>query len=93
MDLSAPIDAITAALMEKYAATLKSVPALRGAAQIVELAIETLQKELPEAPSTVSEKRASDSKAKQEAVSAGRLDQIAKRGQPTPEDDSVGRLL
>ena len=71
---------------------LKTVPALRSASHVVELAIETLQIELPAVPPTVNEKRATESKAKQEAVSAGRLEKIAKRGKPSPEDDAVGRM-
>ena len=92
VDLSAPIDTLMETLTDKYGETLKSVPALRSASQIVELAIETLQKELPSAPPTVNEKRGAESKAKQEAVSAGRLEKIAKRGKPSPEDDVVGRM-
>ena len=92
VDLSAPIETLMAALTEKYGETLKSVPALRSAIQIVELAIETLQRELPSPPPTVNEKRGAESKAKQEAVSAGRLDKISKRGKPSAEDDAVGRL-
>merc|ERR1711871_703068 len=92
VDLSVPIDTLMAALTDKYGETLKSVPALRSASQIVELAIETLQRELPDAPPTVNEKRAAESEAKRESVSAARLDKIATRGKPTADDDSVGRL-
>lgn len=92
VDLSASIETLMGALTDKYANTLKSVPALRSASQIVELAIETLQRELPDAPPTVNEKRAADSETKREAVSAARLDKITTRGKPTPDDDSVGRL-
>ena len=92
VDLSAPIETLMDALTDKYAKTLKSVPALRSASQIVELAIETLQRELPDAPPSVNEKRAAESEAKRESVSAARLNKIATRGKPTPDDDSVGRL-
>ena len=71
---------------------MKAVPALRGAAQIVELAIETLVMELPPIPQTVTEKKGAESKSKQQAVSAGRLEKIAKRGSPSESDDSVGRM-
>ena len=79
-------------LEEKFESTLKAIPALRGASQIVELAIETLKMELPPVPPTVTEKKGAESKAKQQAVSAGRLEKISKRGSPTAEEDSVGRL-
>jgi hypothetical protein len=71
-----------------------SIPqALRGAAQIIELAIETLKKELPPAPPSVKELRRAESQAKQSVVSQGRLEGIKNRGKPKSEDDnSVGRM-
>jgi hypothetical protein len=92
VDFSLPIDDLVTTLNEKYGPTLKAVPALRGAAQIVELAIETLVMELPPIPQTVTEKKGAESKSKQQAVSAGRLEKIAKRGSPSESDDSVGRM-
>ena len=42
--------------------------ALRGAAQIIDLAVETLKKELPPPPPSVTELRQMESKAKQEGT-------------------------
>lgn len=90
------IDATMAALTTKYGTLMKNVPALRGAAQIVEIAIETLQRELPPAPPSVNDIRLSESKGKRESISAGRLDKIKSRGQPdgvtTGSDNGVGRM-
>lgn len=87
------IDTILAALMSKYSETMKSVPALRGAAQIVDLAIETLKKELPPAPPSVNDLRREESRSKREVISTGRLDKIKNRGKPTDEGASpVGRM-
>ena len=86
------VDAVLAALTKKYGDTLKSVPALRGASQIVDLAVETLRRELPPAPPAVNDIRREESKGKREAISAGRLDKIRNRGKPTEEGDAVGRL-
>ena len=67
--------------------------ALRGAAQIIELAIETLKKELPPAPPSVKELRRAESASKQSVVSQGRLEGIKNRGKPKSEEDSsVGRM-
>ena len=65
---------------------------MRGASQIIELAIETLKKELPPPPPTVAELRKSESSAKQKAVSDGRLDAIRNRGKPSIEEGPVGKL-
>lgn len=86
-------DEVGAELSKKHGNTLKSVAALRGAAQIIELAIETLKKELPPAPPSVKDLRRTESVAKQSVVSQGRLEGIKNRGKPKSEDDStVGRM-
>jgi hypothetical protein len=87
------IDTTMAALAAKYDAVMTAVPALRGASQIVKVAVETLKKELPPAPPTVNDIRRDESKAKREAISAGRLDSIKNRGKPSADGGSaVGRL-
>ena len=67
--------------------------ALRGATQIINLAIETLQKELPPVPPTPQELRMTESQAKQEVVTQLRLNAIRNRGKPvSTTDNTVGRL-
>eukprot|EP01041_Mallomonas_annulata_P000183 gene183-314_t len=67
--------------------------ALRGASQILELAIETLQRELPPPPPTIAELRATESASKQQAVAKMKLAAIRNRNQPkAPEESVVGRL-
>lgn len=86
-------DEVGADLTKKHGNTLKSVAALRGAAQIIELAIETLKRELPPAPPSVKDLRKTESTAKQSLVSQGRIEGIKNRGKPKSEDDSsVGRM-
>jgi hypothetical protein len=65
-----------------------------GANQIVSLAIETLRKELPPAPPSVTELRRAESSAKQQLVSAAKLDRTRNRGKPFEEEGEgpVGRL-
>lgn len=66
---------------------------MRGASQIVDLAIETLNQELPPPPPTVSEARRLESLAKKEEISKARLESIRNRGQPSAEGESVvGKL-
>ena len=78
---------------EMHGSTLRNVPALRGASQIIELAVETLEKELPPAPPSVNELRLMESTAKKEAVSASRLQGIRNRGKPKDNESStVGKL-
>lgn len=91
--LSSAADDLVTKLNSKYSKILKSVAALRGASQIIELAIETLKAELPPPPPSVNELRRSESKQKQQLVSQIRLDAIKNRGKPQGnEDDVVGRL-
>ena len=87
-------DEVGAELTAKHGQTLKSVSALRGASQIIELAIETLKMELPPPPPSVNEMRRSESLAKQQLVSQGRLEGIKNRGKPKSDSDDtgVGRL-
>ena len=93
LNLGGDIDTTMAALAAKYDAVMTAVPALRGASQIVKVAVETLKKELPPAPPTVNDIRRDESKAKREAISAGRLDSIKNRGKPSADGGSaVGRL-
>jgi hypothetical protein len=93
INLGGDIDTIMAALASKYEALMTSLPALRGASQIVKVAMETLKKELPPAPPSVNEIRRDESKAKREAISAGRLDSIKNRGKPSSDGGSaVGRM-
>lgn len=90
--MPADIDQVLAEMTSKYGPVLKDVPALRGAAQIIQVAVETLNKELPPAPLSVTQMRGKESSEKREAISAGRLDAIKKRGKPTSEGTSVGRM-
>jgi hypothetical protein len=93
LNLGGDIDTAAAALMAKYGALMTAVPALRGASQIVKVAVDTLKKELPPAPPSVNDIRRDESKAKREAISAGRLDSIKNRGKPSADGGSaVGRL-
>jgi hypothetical protein len=55
------VEEVVAALNSKYGKTLRSNAALRGAQQIVDLAVETLMKELPPAPASVNEKKRAES--------------------------------
>jgi len=67
--------------------------ALRGASQILELAIDTLQAELPPPPPTVREMKSNESSARREEVSKMRLQAIRSRNQPKQIGESVvGRL-
>lgn len=80
-------------LYTKHGNMLKSIAALRGAKQILELAIETLQRELPPPPPTVNELRAAESAAKVAAVAKLKLQAIRNRNQPRSFEESyVGRL-
>lgn len=80
-------------LNTKHGKLLENVSALRGASQIIELAIKTLSDDLPPPPPSVDEIRRTESASKQAAVSEMRLDAIKKRGQPnTDAETSVGRL-
>lgn len=91
--LTSTADELVTKLNNKYSKILKSVAALRGASQIIELAIETLKAELPPPPPSVNEMRRAESKEKQQLVSQMRLDAINNRGKPQgTEDDGVGRL-
>ena len=86
-------DEVGADLTKKHGNTLKTVAALRGAAQIIELAIETLKKELPPAPPSVKDLRRTESAMKQSVVSQGRIEGIKNRGKPkSDEDNTVGRM-
>eukprot|EP01038_Epipyxis_sp_PR26KG_P012491 gene12491-16757_t len=76
-------------LSSKYGQELRSISALRGAAQIIEWAIETLKKELPKAPPTVTQLRQSESAGKQLATSQLRLDQTKNRGKPFSDGPGV----
>jgi hypothetical protein len=68
--------------------------ALRGASQIIDLAIETLRKDLPPPPPSPSELRQTESQAKQDVVTKLRLAAIRNRGKPisTTDNNTVGRL-
>ena len=83
-------DEVGAELTTKHGNTLKTVSALRGASQIIELAIETLKMELPPPPPSVNEMRRSESLAKQQLVSQGRLEGIKNRGKPKSDSDDTG---
>jgi len=84
---------VVKALNSKYGHMLKSITALRGASQILELAIETLQRELPPPPPTVSEMRSAESAAKQAAVAKMKLAALRNRNQPKKAEESVvGRM-
>lgn len=70
-----------------------STQALRSAAQIVELAIETLQLELPRPPPSPREQRMAESQEKAKAISEKKLQDLKNRGRPFQEGESVvGRL-
>jgi hypothetical protein len=72
---------------------LKKNQALLGASQIIELAIETLNKALPPPPPSVTNLRQSESSSKQAAVSSMRIEALRNRGKANSEDDgSVGKL-
>ena len=67
--------------------------ALRGAAQIIKAAIETIKKELPPMPPTVAEMRSFESSAKKAEISKIKLDATRNRGKMSQEEESsVGRL-
>lgn len=91
--LDRPTNDVVNNLDSKYGELLTSVSALRGARQIIELAIETLKKEIPPAPSTVSEAKRAESSSMRQSLSQSRLEAIRNRGQPAGEEDSVvGKL-
>mmetsp|Transcript_27785 Transcript_27785/g.46674 ORF Transcript_27785/g.46674 Transcript_27785/m.46674 type:complete len:629 (+) Transcript_27785:86-1972(+) len=91
--LTNPIEDTMKELDSKYGATLKSVAALRGANQIVELAIETLKKELPTTPPSVNELRRAESAMLSKQVSEMKLEATRNRGQPFKDGESVvGRM-
>jgi len=91
--LSSSADELVTKLNSKYSKILKSVAALRGASQIIELAIDTLKAELPPPPPSVNDIRRAESKQKQQLVSQMRLDAIKNRGKPQgSDDDNVGRI-
>ena len=94
LGLDRSADDLLPLLEEKHGKLLKSVPALRGAKQIIELAVETLNRELPPPPPTVAELRATESAAKQEMVREMRFAAMRTRGKPASgnQDTSVGRL-
>merc|ERR1711998_165738 len=86
------VDQVLAALNSKHGKILKSIPALRGASQIIELAIDTLKQELPQPPPSVNEIRRSESTARKDAVSDMRLKAIQNRGKPAEEPNPVGKM-
>ena len=93
LGLNGEIETIMAAMSAKYEPLMKSIPALRGAAQIVEIAIETLKRELPPAPPSPNEIRGEESKMRRESIGAGRINKIKQRGAPSGNEDSgVGRM-
>merc|ERR1712167_506941 len=73
MGLQESIETLAERLQNKYATLLEEVAALRGASQIINLAIKTLEQELPPKPPTVAELRRSESASKQALVSSLRL--------------------
>ena len=74
-------------------ATLKSFSRMIGANQIIQLAIETLRKELPIQPPSVNDLRRSESLSKQQLVSAARLETTRNRGKPFSEgSEKVGKI-
>jgi hypothetical protein len=84
---------VMAALSAKHHDMLLNVTALRGASQIIELAVKTIKDELPPAPPTVDELRRTESASLQAMVSSMRLDALKKRGEPkTDAQDSVVHL-
>jgi len=87
------VEEVVAALNSKYGKTLRSNAALRGAQQIVDLAVETLMKELPPAPASVNEKKRAESAILSKQVSDLKLEATRNRGQPFKEGESVvGRM-
>eukprot|EP01036_Dinobryon_divergens_P027893 gene27893-36747_t len=91
--LQRPAEEIHAVLEAKYGEALKNIAALRGANQIIQLAIETLRKELPIQPPSVNELRRSESLSKQQLVSAARLETTRNRGKPFSEgSEKVGKI-
>jgi len=88
-----PVGDVVEMLESKYGSLLKSVAALRGAKQIIDLAIQTLKKEIPVIPSTVSEAKREESSAMRQKLSQSRLEAIRNRGQPSQDGESVvGKL-
>ena len=85
-------DKILTVLDEKYGKILKSIPALRGASQIIELAAETLEQELPQQPPSVNDIRRTESSTMKEKVSEMRLQAIQNRGKATENNNPVGKL-
>jgi len=86
-------DEIGTELDAKHGQSMKNIAALRGASQIIGLAIATLKKELPVPPPSVNELRRAESAAKGALVSEGRLEGIKNRGRPkSEEEDTVGRM-
>lgn len=92
LGIDKPAEVVIESLNSKYGKTIKSVAALRGASQIIELAIETLRAELPPPPPSVNELRRAESTAKREGISKERLDRIRNRGKPAEEENVVGRF-
>ena len=86
------VDQILALLNAKHGKVLRIIPALRGASQIIEMAIDTLKQELPQPPPPVNEIRRTESSAKKEAVSEMRLQAIQNRGKPIDDENPVGKL-
>lgn len=86
-------DEILIDLNTKYGKMLKNVTALRGATQIIELAIETLRKELPPPPPKPQEIRLRESKESQRKMNDLRLGKIRNRLTPfAGKEEAVGRL-
>ena len=93
LGLNGDAEELVSELDKKYGDMLMNVSALRGANQIIELAIKTIKSELPPAPPSVDELRRTESSSMQALVSSMRLEAIKKRGQPAENsEDAVGRL-
>lgn len=93
--LSQEDDEILASMSKSYGKLLLSVSALRGAKQILQVAIETLQMELPPMPPSVRELKAFESKSQQEMRKKINLDATRNRGKPASQvgaGSKVGRL-
>eukprot|EP01039_Chlorochromonas_danica_P001791 gene1789-1957_t len=91
--LQRPSEEILSELNTQFGDLLRNVAALRGAAQIIDLAIDTLRKELPPHPPSPLELRQQESEQRQKVTSARRLDGIKQRGQPPSNgEEAVGRL-
>jgi hypothetical protein len=91
--LTEPSDQLVAQLNIKYGKLLSNNAALRGAQQIIELAVETLKREIPPAPPSVNEKRRAESSKLQKEVSEKKLEATRNRGMPFKEGESVvGRM-